>query len=234
MKLDLSAYRPQLRGLLSAGWVDAVGNGQIGVGHDVATTAGDESNPSALTVTEKVGREFTQRLCLRWKDASYKRRLALIELVIDDLRAADRRPRCLAVDATSEKSFAGMLRDQLAGRCAVEFFVASKNYEHGRQQMLGKTLMGDLYCQAFEDGVMRLPPGDWIYADHTLVKRLKGSYVYEEDSAGNHADAFVSGGLSLWSLMSKSSRAEIMAAGPSCGPPDPAIAMIPKLPQLPF
>ena len=216
MKLDLSPYKNALRLLIPCDWTGRLGAGAFGLGHDVATTEGEFSNPSALTVVERLGNRFETRLLVRWKSEEYKMRLALIELVIEDMLSAaiPKRPRRIVVDATNERSFAHMIRDQLMGRCPQEDYIASAGIEHRGKKYGAKQLLGDLYCQQFEDNVISLPPGDWVYADHQLVKAARGSYVYEEDSVGNHADAFVANMLAVWALLSSKERLEITAAGP--------------------
>lgn len=215
-RLDLSNYKRLLRPLLPVNWADKLTAGKIGIGHDVATTEGELSNPSSLSVVERINNVFYTRLIMRWKAEEYKMRLALIELTVEDVLARHLRPRRLVIDATNERSFAGMVRDQLAGRCNVEDYIASKGIEHRGKKYSAKQLLGDLYVQQFEDNVMALPGGEgtgWVYADHQLVKASRGTYVYEEDSVGNHADAFVSNMLAVWSLLTGEERAEISAAG---------------------
>lgn len=241
-RLDLSLYKARLRLLLPPDWTALLGAGSLGLGHDVATTEGEFSNPSALAVVERLGGRFDTRLLVRWKSAEYKMRLALIELVVEDILAANKRPRRIVVDATNERSFAQMIRDQLAGRCPQEDYIASAALEHRGKRYSAKQLLGDFYCQAFEDNVISLPGGEsaaWVYADHQLVKSSKGSYVYEEDSVGNHADAFVAGMLGVWALMNGGERQAVEAAGAGAGggrgpedrrgiivPPDPERLMI--------
>lgn len=234
-KLNLSDFKAKLRPLLDPGWTTAIGEGVVGIGHDVATTEGELSNPSSLTVTEKLGGRFFQRLVLRWKAEEYKTRLALVELVVDDLFAAGKRPRRLVIDATNERGFAQMTRDQLAGRVVVEFYIASQGMEQRGVKYSARQLLGDRYVQTFEDNVMALPAGDWLYADHQLVKNSHGSYVYEEDKAGNHADSFVSGQLSVWAVTGTAERMEITAAGPGGAPGGRrGIVVPPERPKLFF
>ena len=212
-RLDLTSFKIKLRPLLSQDWTAKLGSGQFGIGHDVATTEGELSNPSALAVTEKFGSQFLTRLLIRWKAEEYKMRLALIELIVEDMLSAHKRPRRLVIDATNERSFAQMVRDQLAGRCPVEDYIASASLEERGKTYSAKQLLGDHYCQTFEDNCIALPQGDWVYADHQLVKAFRGSYLYEEDKVGNHADSFVAGMLSIRALKSGGDRAGITAAG---------------------
>ncbi len=234
-RLDLSNYKRLLRTLLPPDWVAKVSAGKIGIGHDVATTEGELSNPSALAVVERINNIFYTRLLLRWKAEEYKMRLALIELAVEDMLAQRLRPRRLVIDATNERSFAQMVRDQLSGRCNVEDYIASAGIEHRGKKYSAKQLLGDMYVQQFEDNVMALPGGqgtEWVYADHQLVKASKGTYVYEEDSVGNHADAFVAGMLGVWALLTGSERVEIAAAGAGDigGNPDRKGIIIPPAP----
>lgn len=217
MKLDLTLYKARLRPLLPQDWTRRLGAGRFGIGHDVATTEGELSNPSALAVVEQLGRRYDTRLLIRWKAEEYKMRLALVELVVEDILAAQKRPRRVMVDATNERSYAGLMRDQLAGRVPVENYIASASIESRGTKYSAKQLLGDEYCQLFEDNVMGLPTGDWVFADHQLVKAARGSYVYEEDKVGNHADAFVACMLAVRALRSGGAGAEITAAGAGGG-----------------
>lgn len=210
-RLDLSRVKAKLRELLPSHWTAKIGAGMLGIGYDQATTENELSNPASVTVTERAAGLFTQRLVMRFKSADYRVRLALLELVIDDIHEAGKRPRRLVIDATSEKSAAQQARDQFSGRCPVEEYVASKNIVYRKQKYLAKTLISDQYRQTFEDNCSILPAGDWIIADHQLVKVQGGRYEIEEDSSGNHGDSWVSGSLSYWALMSKQERVELVA-----------------------
>jgi len=224
-RLDLSAEKRTIRPLIPRAWTDSIGPGVIGVGHDQATTENETSNPAAVTVTEKLGSLHSQRLALRFKSAEYRIRLAVLELLIDDIFCVGRTPRAVVIDATSERAGAALLRDQLAGRCPVHFFISSEAATRGTQKTTRGTDALARYFQLFEDNCIALPcesdresdgapeGGGWLYADHRLAKNFKGRYLIEEDSAGNHGDTLISGALSMLACTS-SGEVRVEAAGP--------------------
>jgi len=110
--IDLSAIKPRLRVLVAPDWTARLGFGKIGIGYDQATTENELSNPACITVTEREGALFCQRLIIRFKSANYKLRLAMLELILDDLAAAGKRARRLVIDATSEQGAAQQAADQ--------------------------------------------------------------------------------------------------------------------------
>lgn len=228
MKLDLTELKAQLRSRLPAEWTARLGQGSTAIGWDQATTENELSNPSSITVMEREGLLFCQRLVLRFKSADYRIRMALAELVIDDLLQGNRRPRRLVIDATSEKAAAQMASAKFAGRVPVEFYVASQNIEEGKLKFPAKTLLSDRYREAFESNTMAMPPDSWLLSDHSLVKRQAGRYIVEEDAAGNHGDAWQSGMFALWGLLTKGERAELFTVDIRGGAGDPG------RPPLPF
>jgi hypothetical protein len=211
MKAGLSAYKAKLRTLIPAEWVLRVGDGKVGIGYDQATTEGEKSNPASITVTERVGSMFVERLVIRFKAEHYLVRMAVLELIIDDLASRGIRAKALVIDATSERAGAQQCADQFAGRCPVEMFIASANIEEGKLKYPAKVVLSERYVQTFEDNLMSMPAAPWVLADHQLVKKAGGRFVIEEDGAGNHGDTWISGMLSVWAIMSKSERAEAMA-----------------------
>jgi hypothetical protein len=187
--------------LVPPDWALHCGPGRLGIGHDVATTDKKTSNPSSLTVTEQIGTMHFQRLVVRWKTPDPDYAKDLIESV---LKAAPRHQlRSLCIDASSEKYHARNLQTALRKYCPVHLIVSGEAITFEGLRYTYKTLLGDLYCTAFEDGCIALPPGDFIVTDHRLVKKHAGSYVTETDDEGAHGDTFDSGKLSYWSLIRK-------------------------------
>lgn len=233
-RIDLTALKMKLRPLIPEDWVRRVRGGALGLGYDQATTEKELSNPASVTVMERNGRLFSQRLVVRYKAEEYKVRLAVLELLLDDLRTAEKRARRLVIDATSEKAAAQQARDQFAGTVPVEYYVASANIEEGGLKYPAKTLLCERYQQSFEDNAMALPKGEWIVSDHSLVKFSAGRFEVEEDAAGNHGDCWTSGMLALWGLMSKGERAELTAVdirGGAPGGPRPGLLPCFQTPQ---
>ncbi len=176
-----------------------IGSGRIGLGHDVATTDKKTSNPSSLTVTEETGSMFFERLVVRWKTTDPDVAIAIIKSVFDALPKNQIRRFC--IDASNERYHAQNLRKAFRDRCPVDLIVSGEAIDWEKERFSYKTLLGDLYVSAFEDGCIALPPGEFIISDHRLVKKHHGSYQTEVDEEGNHGDTFDSGKLSYWALV---------------------------------
>lgn len=177
-------------------WVKFVGCGHLGIGFDVATTEKKTSNPSSLTVSETLGSMEFQRLVVRWKSEDPDVAETIIRSVLE---AAPRNQlRGLAIDASSERLNAQTFRKKFRSFCPVHLIVNSEAIDWEGQRYNYKTLLGDLYCSAFEDGCIALPPGAFIISDHRLVKKNAGSYTTEVDEIGGHGDTFDSGKLARW------------------------------------
>lgn len=197
-------------------WTRHIGVGRIGLGHDVATTDKKSSNPSSLTVTEELSGMFYQRLIVRWKTPDPDIAITLIESVFKALAVAHKNQlRRFCIDASNERYHAQNLRKEFRKFCPVDLVVSGEALDFDGQRYNYKTLLGDLYVSAFEDGAITLPPGDFIVSDHRLVKKQSGGYVTEVDDGGNHGDTFDSGKLSYWSLVRGSGpvRAHAVAVG---------------------
>jgi hypothetical protein len=166
------------------------------LGNDVATTDKKSSNPSGFTVMEKLNGIYWERLVVRFKSADPEVSFAVIESILAARPANEW--KCLNIDATSEKYHAQNVRRRFRGRLRVNLIVNSESTVFEREKYSFKTLLGDLYVSAFEDGLIALPPEDFILADHRLVKKQSGGYVTEVDAEGNHGDTFDSGKLAYW------------------------------------
>lgn len=202
-----------VRSKMPQGWDDRLVEGATTtLGYDVATTTNALSNPSALAVMQQVGRDRVVRLLLRWKAEEAVVSHAVLDAVLADMAAAGVRPRCLGIDATSEKYFATEVRRRLRGTVPVELCVFSQNVEIGGEKMTMKAAGCSQYVARFEDNAIALPNADWIYADHRLVKDKRGGFEFEEDSAGNHADGFSACMLADYVMERKTGRAEVATA----------------------
>lgn len=170
----------------------------IGLGLDVATTEKETSNPSALAVLERTGRDLFARLVLRWKTSDPKVTQAIVTAIL--MRIAPRRPRRLCIDATSERFFAADLKRQLGALVPVDLVVSSESLEYLGEKMTYKQFLGNLLVNAIEDGRMLLPEGIWLRDDLRLVKRERGTFVTETGADGSHGDCFDALKLALYSL----------------------------------
>lgn len=183
-----------------------LGEGKVGIGFDVATTTGEASNPSAVTVTEIVGIERCQRLVCVWKERQPE---VVRERLGGILAAVRQRPRGgpasrLAVDATSEQLFSRDLARALASECPVDLVDARKLVEPaptGYPRVPNyKTFLGDLYTAAVNGNQYALPASPYLQGDHRLVVKQAGGYQCSPEPDGRHGDTFDSGKLAEWAL----------------------------------
>jgi len=183
-----------------------LGDGKVGIGYDVATTAGDASNPSAVTVTEINGDRRWQRLVVCWKErdprVAVERLGAIAAAVRQRLRGGSAARLC--IDATSEQYFARSVADAMAGEIPVELVDARNLVEpcppgYARTPT-HKTLLGDLYCAAVNENRYGLPGAAYLKDDHRLVLKVAGAYQCDPQPDGRHGDTFDSGKLAEWGL----------------------------------
>jgi len=177
-------------------WALRCGGGALTLGYDVATTEKKSSNPSSLTVMEKLEGIHWERLVVRWKSEDPEAAYQMIASILDARPANDWRRLC--IDATSERYHAQNTRKKFRGRLQVVLVVSSETIDWEKEKFSYKTLLGDLYVSAFEDGIIALPPEPFILGDHRLVKKQGGGYTTEVDEDGNHGDTFDSGKLAYW------------------------------------
>ena len=185
-----------MRGLLK--------DGRVGIGFDVASTTGETSNPSSITVTEQIGVERYQRLVVLFKS---KQRAVMVERLAAIVRAVRERKaggpaRRLCIDATNERLAAEETQDELRGLIPVELVIASLRVEPpGYQEPTNyKTYLGDLYSTAVNEGRYALPAADYIKTDQRLVVKNAGRYECAPEPDGKHGDTFDSGKLAEYAL----------------------------------
>lgn len=202
------------RQAISREWADLLTDGPIALGYDVATTERGSSNPSGITVLQREGRTVFSRLIITWKTREPAVARQVVSCILDDMESRGTKPRRLVIDASSEKYFAADIRTQFARRCAVELVSGNQNLTFRGEEMDAKTLLGNMYCAAMEDGLLLLPAGEWIELDHRLVKRESGRFVTDLGPGGEHGETFDAGKLAYWGLQSGGSvRAEAMRVG---------------------
>jgi hypothetical protein len=178
----------------------------VGIGFDVASTTGETSNPSSITVTEKVGDERFQRLVLVFKS---KKRVVMSERLAAMVQVVRNRPaggpaRRLCIDASNERLAAEETRDDLQGLIPVELVINSVSTQPpGYTEPINyKTFLGDLYSAVVNDGRTALPPDQYIKTDHRLTMKDQGRYVCFPEPDGKHGDTFDSGKLAEYALRS--------------------------------
>lgn len=190
------------REAICSSWSDLLTDGPIALGYDIATTEKGTSNPSALTVSQRVGRVSMARLIVSWKTKEPEVARQVISSVLDDIQGRGMKPRRLIIDASNERYYAADVRDLLMGRCPVDLIAGGEKMEFRGEQLDAKTLLGNMFSSAIEDGLYLLPAGEWIELDIRLVKREGGRFVTELGPGGEHGDIFDGCKLSYWGLQS--------------------------------
>ena len=183
---------------------DHLGEGQIGLGWDLATTTNATSNPSAFTVIERRGVERIVRAVICWKTADPDVAMERAERIIKTVRS---RPlggpaRRLCIDGTSERYFAQTARRMLGEYLPVELVVASETVDvpGQREKINRKQQLGGMLVAELDDNHLWLPPERYLREDWRLVKKEKGQFVCEPDADGKHGDTFDSTKLANFAL----------------------------------
>lgn len=189
-------------------WAERLSDGPVAIGYDVATTERGKSNPSGLTVMQPDGKVSISRLVITWKTAEPAVARQVISCVLDDLAARKIKPRRLVIDASSEKYYAADIRTFFRKRVPIELVSGNQKLKFRGEEMDSKTLLGNMYASAMEDGFILLPAGDWIELDLRLVKREAGRFVTDLGPAGEHGEIFDSGKLAYWGLQSGGNNAD--------------------------
>jgi hypothetical protein len=155
------------------------------IGVDPATTEKDKSNPTGLSITQDIDSLFAAKILMRYKIADPKKARAILREIAVELQ-----PRCIVIDATSERYWCAETKADLEGICPVILVVNSEWTEHNSEKMIYKTYIGNLAVNAMEDYQSAIPPDKSAKDDFRLVRRFKGGFLNELDSSGNHGDTF--------------------------------------------
>lgn len=186
-------------------------DGPVGMGFDVATTTAEVSNPSSVTVREKIGGEYFDRLKVVWKERKPQIARARLSEIIKTVR---NRPhggpaRRLCIDASNERYFAEETADILAPLIPVRLVIAGNiveprpaGYAEKDGNINYKTWLGDLEATTVNDGRLALPPDAYVKSDYRMVMKDAGKFICVPDpETGAHGDMFDSGKLAGFSLM---------------------------------
>jgi hypothetical protein len=200
---------------LPPSWTRHLRGGRISIGFDVGTTTKATSNPSVLALMQEHDRHQHVRLMLSWKSSDDEASRRLVRLAIDQASAAGHRPRRLVIDASNEVYFATGLRRSLAGIVPVHLVKSGQKLKFRGEEMDAKTLLGNLYSAAMEDGFVLLPEATWIADDHRLVMREAGGFQNLLGKNGRHGDTFDACKLAYWGQ--QGGGGTVAAAGASTG-----------------
>ena len=181
-------------------------DGAVGIGVDVASTTGDTSNPTSVTITEKKGLERKQRIVVVWKEKReivQRERLRQIALAVRN-RSKGGPGRRLCIDGSNERLFAEGTQAALAGLIPVQVVVSGASVDPlpaGYTESINyKTYLGDLYAAAINGGTTAMPPDEYIKQDHRLTVKNGGRYECDPQPDGKHGDTFDSGKLAEFAL----------------------------------
>jgi hypothetical protein len=200
-----------------------LGTGPVGLGFDTASTTGDTSNPSSITVTENVGGERFQRLVCVFKTKKRPIACDYLKRIVQTCKArpAGGPARRLCIDASNERLAAEETKDELQPLIPVELVLGGASVDplpQGYRDAINyKTFLGDLYCAAVNDGRTVMPPDDYIKADHRLPTKDQGRYLCVPDADGKHGDTFDSGKLAEYALFGRGPTAYAAVALPGHG-----------------
>ena len=211
-----------------------VTGGRVGIGFDVASTTGETSNPSSITVMEEIGGERFARLILVFKSKSRELmadRLHDIATVIRN-RPSGGPARRLCIDASNERLAAEETATDLRPFVPVELVLGGASiHPPGYTEPTNyKTYLGDLYSAAVNENTIALPPDPYIKADHRMPMKDQGKYVCTPDADGRHGDTFDSSKLALYALQSSQGALTTMA-GLRVGQSNPLTSYRPRVAQ---
>lgn len=178
--------------------------GLVAVGYDPATTTKETSNPSCVTVTEKIGTDRFQRLVVMWKE---KKPQIVRERLRQIFEAIKARPeggaaRRFCILATSERYFAEETADILRAVVPTELVIESVSLQPpGYDDPVNfKTYIADIYAAAVNDNHYSMPGGEYFKNDQRQTTKNAGKYECTPDADGAHGDSFASGGAAEYGL----------------------------------
>jgi len=182
-------------------------NGIVAIGVDPATTTGETSNPTSVTVRELVGVERYDRAVFVWKERDpqiARERLANIIRCVKARKAGS--ARRMVIEATSEQYWARETAQKLGGLIPVELVdVRNKvepvppGYERDPNY---KVWLGDIYAASMNGNRCICPPDPYFKDDQRMVVKTGGTFVCIPEPDGKHGDTFSSGQCAEYGLIS--------------------------------
>lgn len=210
---DTTLQAREVEGVIPRGWLDLIEGGPITLGLDLATTDKATSNPAAISVMERQGIRYIERLVVSWKTRDERVTEAFVETILKALRRRLIRARRVSIDASNETFFAQGLARKFRPLAPFELVKGGENRTHQGETMKAKELLGSLFVNLHADGLIDSPEGSFMKTDRRLVKKVGGAFVTETGRDGKHGDTFDAGKLALWGHLG-SGPAEAQAAGP--------------------
>lgn len=191
-------------------WLDCLSTGPVGVGMDIATTDGPNSNPASITVTQETGGRLYERLIVSWKTRDEAVATAMLVLVFTQLASVPGLViKGCSIDASNETFFAQRLvkecralLSRLGRSCKFHLIKGGENLTFQGQELRAKEMLGNLYVNAHTDGILATPEAPFVKEDRRLVQKSKGLFVTLTGKGGKHGDTFDSGKHARWALLS--------------------------------
>lgn len=187
----------------------ALRDGRVAIGCDPASTTGETSNPTSVTVTEMLGGERFARLVVVWKEKREAVQRERLRKIVSTVRERERGgpARRLVIDGSNERLFAEGTQAELRPIIPVEVIVSSRSVDPlppGYEAPINyKTWLGDLYSAAVNENRYALPSSQYLKEDHRLTVKDQGRYQCEPEPDGKHGDTFDSGKLAEYGLVSQ-------------------------------
>lgn len=183
-------------------------DGMCGIGVDVATTTGDTSNPTSVTIRERKDTWFYDRTVFVWKERNPKVARERLARIISAIKARPKGgpARRMCIDATNDAYWARETAQDLGSLVPIELVDARNKVEpvppgYERDPNY-KTWLGDGYAASVNDNKCVCPPDDYFKEDQRLTVKTGGLYVCEPQADGKHGDTFDSGKLAHYALTS--------------------------------
>lgn len=186
------------RDVIDPSWVLKLGNGPLTWGLDLATSEKKTANPSSLVFNEKISGMEIERLVIAWKTDNPDVTEAILGVALNDVKACGRKCKNGNIDGSNERFFAQRLKKRFQSHCPIRIIAGNEKVAHGVEEFDAKTLLGNLYVNAYTDGIIAVPAGPWIKDDRRLVKRDKGRFDCDLGRMGEHGDTFDAGKLAHW------------------------------------
>lgn len=174
---------------LPAGALDHVA-GTLTLGVDLATTTNKKSNPTSITLGRMEGTEFQALLILWWKTSNPHVTTGRVLMLLRALQTLGTPIAGVGIDATNERFYAGLLKEQIGSLADVTLFVSSETVETSEGPITLKSLMGNELAAAAESGKLLLPFHTYIYKDWMRVVKNQGSFEAAVGPNGEHGDTF--------------------------------------------
>lgn len=201
-----------------AGWLDLFGEGEICAGLDLASTEGKKSNPTSLTLTQKIAGRYKARLILWWKTANPKVTEDRLTRIFTALQLAGKKVKVLNADATNDALYVKTLAASLRTLVTVQSIISGQSVPFRGLDSSARTVSWTILREQVEANTIDLPTGRYVALDFMRTKRAPGElYVASVGPNGEHADTADGCRLSLMGHVIGGGAAQIRAVQTGSG-----------------